>query len=104
MYENNADGRNQGDDYHHSTFMDLIITGLFGVRPDADSTMLTVNPQFPAETTFFCLDGLKYVTLMTRPLRWFFLLKREVDAPHLCPLGPVAKATSFMLTCGFTFR
>merc|ERR1712224_416412 len=60
MYENDAPARNQGNDYHHSTFMDLIITGLIGVRPKADNTTLTVNPQVPADTQWFCLDGLKY--------------------------------------------
>ena len=32
MYENNGTTRNQGNHYHHSTFMDLVITGLIGLR------------------------------------------------------------------------
>lgn len=49
----------RGKDYNHSTFCDLVITGLVGLRPRADSTV-EVNPLAPAEWEHFCLDGVGY--------------------------------------------
>jgi hypothetical protein len=46
--------------YNHSTFNDLIITGLVGLRPRADDT-LEVNPLLPANKwNWFCLDNILY--------------------------------------------
>lgn len=46
--------------YNHSTFNDLIITGLVGLRPRSDQT-LEVNPLIPeGKWNWFCLDDLKY--------------------------------------------
>jgi len=46
--------------YNHSTWNDLIITGLCGLRPRADQT-LEVNPLLPAgKWTYFCLDDVLY--------------------------------------------
>jgi len=46
--------------YNHSTFNDMIITGLVGVRPQEDNT-LVVNPLIPEDTwDWFCLDNLLY--------------------------------------------
>ena len=46
--------------YNHSTFNDLIITGLVGLRPRADQT-LEVNPLIPeVEWNWFCLDNVQY--------------------------------------------
>jgi hypothetical protein len=46
--------------YNHSTFNDLIITGLVGLRPRADD-MLEVNPLLPANKwDWFCLDNVLY--------------------------------------------
>ncbi len=46
--------------YNHSTFNDMIITGLVGVRPQEDNT-LVVNPLIPEDTwDWFCLDNLPY--------------------------------------------
>ncbi|MBS1512866.1 MAG: glycoside hydrolase [Bacteroidetes bacterium] len=46
--------------YNHSTFNDLIITGLVGLRPD-HGRFLTVNPLLPAKTwDWFCLDNVLY--------------------------------------------
>jgi hypothetical protein len=52
------DGR--GDHYNHSTYCDLIITGLIGVRPRPDG-QVEVHPLLPAGTwDWFCLDRVKY--------------------------------------------
>lgn len=50
-------GLERGKDYNHSTFCDLIISGLIGLRPQlADS--ITVNPLVPEEEwDYFCLDN-----------------------------------------------
>ena len=46
--------------YNHSTFADLVITGLAGLRPQADSSIV-VNPLIPADSwDYFCLDGILY--------------------------------------------
>ena len=46
--------------YNHSTFCDLIISGLVGLRPRADNT-LEVNPLIPKDQwAWFCLDGVCY--------------------------------------------
>ena len=46
--------------YNHSTWNDLIITGLCGLRPRADNT-IEVNPLLPPEKwDYFCLDNVLY--------------------------------------------
>ena len=46
--------------YNHSTFNDLIITGLVGLRPRADD-IFEVNPLLPAnQWDWFCLDNILY--------------------------------------------
>ncbi len=50
----------RGKDYNHSTYCDLIITGLVGLRPAADDTV-TVNPMVPdGAWSYFCLDNVHY--------------------------------------------
>ncbi len=52
------DGR--GDHYNHSSYCDLIITGLVGLRPRADD-LIEVRPLLPPRTwDWFCLDRLRY--------------------------------------------
>lgn len=51
---------NRGAYYNHSTFCDLVITGLAGLRPRADDTV-EVNPLLPAgKWDWFCLDNVLY--------------------------------------------
>ncbi len=46
--------------YNHSTFNDLIITGLMGLRPRADK-VLEINPLIPQDKwDWFCLDHVNY--------------------------------------------
>ncbi len=46
--------------YNHSTFNDLIITGLVGLRPRSDD-IIEVNPLLPANRwDWFCLDNVSY--------------------------------------------
>jgi len=53
-------GVERGKDYNHSTFCDLVITGIVGLRPRADN-VVEVNPLVPAETwDHFCLDNILY--------------------------------------------
>jgi hypothetical protein len=50
----------RGDHYNHSSYADLVITGLAGLRPRADDT-LEVNPLLPVGTwDWFCLEGIPY--------------------------------------------
>ena len=50
----------RGKDYNHSTYCDLIITGLVGLRPGADDTV-EVNPLIPGGAwDYFCLDNVHY--------------------------------------------
>jgi hypothetical protein len=53
-------GIERGKDYNHSAYCDLIITGLVGLRPQADDTVV-VNPLVPdGAWDYFCLDGVPY--------------------------------------------
>ena len=52
-------GEERGKDYNHSTFCDLVISGLIGLRPRADETV-EVNPLIPADWDWFCLDRIRY--------------------------------------------
>ena len=46
--------------YNHSTFCDLIITGLVGLRPRADN-IIEINPLIPENKwDWFCLDNILY--------------------------------------------
>ena len=46
--------------YNHSTFNDLIITGICGLRPQTDGSIV-VNPLVPQDKwDYFCLDGVNY--------------------------------------------
>ena len=50
----------RGKDYNHSTFCDLVITGLAGLRPRSD-TIVEVNPLIPSGAwDWFCLDNVRY--------------------------------------------
>jgi hypothetical protein len=52
--------RERGKDYNHSTYCDLIITGLVGLRPRKDDTV-EVNPLVPEGSwDYFCLDNVLY--------------------------------------------
>ena len=52
--------KERGKDYNHSTYCDLIITGLAGLRPRADDTV-EVNPLVPdGKWDWFCLDNVLY--------------------------------------------
>jgi hypothetical protein len=53
-------GQERGKDYNHSTFCDLVISGLIGLRPRADQTV-DVNPLVPeGKWDWFCLDNVAY--------------------------------------------
>jgi hypothetical protein len=53
-------GVERGKNYNHSTFNDLIITGLVGLRP-SEGGEFQVNPLVPAgELEYFCLDDVPY--------------------------------------------
>jgi len=53
-------GEERGKDYNHSTYCDLVITGLVGLRPRADRTV-EVNPLLPEGAwDYFCLDNVLY--------------------------------------------
>jgi hypothetical protein len=45
--------------YFHSAYVDLIVTGLVGLRP-RDDDVLEVNPLVPADWDYFALDGIAY--------------------------------------------
>ena len=50
----------RGRNYNHSTYCDLVITGLVGLRPRADD-LVEVNPLVPeGASDFFCLDNVSY--------------------------------------------
>ncbi len=53
-------GRERGKDYNHSSYCDLVITGLAGLRPRADD-VIEINPLVPpGRWDYFCLDQVHY--------------------------------------------
>ena len=57
MYARNSTERDMGNDYNHSTFLDLILAGLFGIR--AGRGVLRIAPLTPASLRHWCVDSLK---------------------------------------------
>jgi hypothetical protein len=53
------DSYNHSEHYFHSSFNDLVITGLVGLRP-RDDDALEVSPLAPADWPYFALDGVPY--------------------------------------------
>jgi hypothetical protein len=55
-----TNNKDRGKDYNHSTYCDLIISGLVGLRPRPDN-VLDVNPLVPeGKWNYFCLDNVLY--------------------------------------------
>ena len=53
-------GIHRGEDYNHSTFCDLVLSGLVGIRP-ASSEVLSLKPMFEeADLAYLCADGILY--------------------------------------------
>jgi hypothetical protein len=56
----NLGGIERGKDYNHSTYCDLVITGLIGLRPQSDNRVV-INPLVPKNKwDWFCLDNISY--------------------------------------------
>jgi hypothetical protein len=53
------DTYDHSEHYFHSTYVDLVITGLVGLRPRGDDT-LEVNPLAPGTWDWFALDNVRY--------------------------------------------
>lgn len=53
------DHENHSEHYFHSSFIDLVITGLIGLEPMA-SDSVEVNPLIPDEWDYFALDNVAY--------------------------------------------
>ncbi len=49
----------RGKDYNHSTFCDLVISGLLGIRPESGNK-LTIHPLTPETWDYYCLDKVPY--------------------------------------------
>ena len=56
-WDSSKGGEERGKDYNHSSFCDLIISGLIGIRPQEDGSIL-INPLVPEDKwDYFCLDN-----------------------------------------------
>lgn len=53
------DAADHSEHYFHSTFNDLVITGLIGLRPQIGRT-LVINPLVPRSWDYFCLENVPY--------------------------------------------
>ena len=58
-WDSGKGGIERGKDYNHSTFCDLVISGLIGLRPRPDNVVV-VNPLVPPSWDYFCLDQILY--------------------------------------------
>jgi hypothetical protein len=53
-------GIERGKDYNHSTYCDILISGLIGIRPQEDNSIV-INPLIPEDSwNWFCIDGVNY--------------------------------------------
>jgi hypothetical protein len=60
LIQRHATPKERGKDYNHSTFCDLVISGLIGLQPRLDDTVV-VEPLVPDGTwDWFCLDRVPY--------------------------------------------
>ncbi len=53
------DHYNHSEHYFHSTFIDLIVTGLVGLIPSAENK-IEMKPLIPDDWNYFCMDGVEY--------------------------------------------
>lgn len=53
------DGQNHSEDYNHSTYTDLVLSGLLGLRPQSGDT-LEVKPLTPAGWDHFAAENVPY--------------------------------------------
>lgn len=53
------DSPNHSEDYNHSTFNDLVLSGLIGIRPQITNT-LVVHPLVPASWDYFAVENVAY--------------------------------------------
>jgi hypothetical protein len=53
------DAYNHSEHYFHSGYVDLIVTGLVGIRPRDDESV-EIHPLAPSEWDYFALDGVAY--------------------------------------------
>jgi hypothetical protein len=53
------DGAGHSEDYNHSTFADLVLSGLLGIRPQAGDTV-RIDPLAPTSWTHFAVENVAY--------------------------------------------
>ncbi|GID29353.1 MGH1-like glycoside hydrolase domain-containing protein [Paractinoplanes brasiliensis] len=53
------DGAGHSEDYNHSTFTDLVLSGLLGIRPQPDNTV-RVAPLVPSSWSHFAVENVPY--------------------------------------------
>lgn len=53
------DGRNHSEDYNHSTFNDIVLSSLVGIRAQQDDTV-RIAPQVPADWNHFAAENVPY--------------------------------------------
>ncbi|WP_433616641.1 MGH1-like glycoside hydrolase domain-containing protein [Dactylosporangium sp. CA-139114] len=53
------DGRGHSEDYNHSTFNDIVLSGLLGIRPQQDDSV-RISPLVPADWSHFAVENLAY--------------------------------------------
>ena len=51
--------KERGKDYNHSTFCDLVISGLVGIVPEGEKGFV-VDPLCPSDWDYFTLENLRY--------------------------------------------
>ncbi|MBM2615809.1 discoidin domain-containing protein [Actinoplanes sp. LDG1-06] len=53
------DGAGHSEDYNHSTFTDLVLSGLLGIRPQSDDTV-RIAPLVPSTWNHFAVENVPY--------------------------------------------
>jgi hypothetical protein len=60
LKQRGSDIPERGKDYNHSTYCNLVITGLVGLRPRADNEVVVVPMVPDGQWNYFCLDNVHY--------------------------------------------
>jgi hypothetical protein len=91
------DSFNHSEDYNHSTFNDLVLSGLLGIRPQLSDTIV-IHPLVPDSWSYFAIENLPYhggnFTLTTIH-RYSGLLSSIDNATDARPKAIAPKTTFF---------
>jgi hypothetical protein len=70
MYWRGDSNKDMGDDYNHSTFIDLILHGLLGIRPQEDGSLVIYPLISESYVKIFAVDHVKIRSSRILSMTW----------------------------------